>query len=116
MPSVPPGELVGRDCELAFLDGLVADVAAGQGGAVLIEGEPGIGKSTLVRTALAGAAAAGCQVFWGAGDELGQELPLQPLLEGLRVREPSTHPRRKAIVGLLRGDVTTDRGTDVSAK
>src|SRR5579863_3889665 len=115
MPPVSPGELVGRDSELAFLADQVRQVICGRGGSVLIEGEPGIGKSTLVRTALAGATEAGCQVFWGAGDELGQALPLQPLLEGLRVREPSTHPRRKAIVGLLRGEVTTDRGTDVSA-
>ena len=53
-------------------------------------------------------------MFWGAGDELGQALPLLPLLEGLRVREPSTNPRRSTIVRLLRGEVAT-RGTDVSA-
>src|SRR5262245_15178875 len=48
------GALVGRDSELAMLAGLVTEVAAGRGSAVLIEGEPGIGKSALVRTALAG--------------------------------------------------------------
>ena len=57
----------------------------------------------------------GRQVFWGAGDELGQALPLLPLLEGLRVREPSANPRRNTIVRLLRGEVAADRGTDVSA-
>ena len=106
--------LVGRDSELALLTRLVAEVAAGQGGSVLIEGEPGIGKSALVRAAVAKAPEAGCQVFWGAGDELGQGLPLQPLLEGLRVREPSTNPRRSTIVRLLRGETAADRGTDVS--
>src|ERR1022692_4812774 len=93
----------------------VTDVAGGRGGSVLIEGEPGIGKSALVRAALAEAADAGCQVFWGAGDELGQALPLLPLLEALRVREPSTNPRRNTIVRLLRGELTADRGADVSA-
>jgi DNA-binding CsgD family transcriptional regulator len=107
--------LVGRDSELAMLAGLVKEVAAGRGGTVLVEGEPGIGKSTLVRAALADAADFGCQVFWGAGDELGQALPLLPLIEGLRVREPSANLRRKTIVGLLRGEVATDRGTDVSS-
>jgi DNA-binding CsgD family transcriptional regulator/tetratricopeptide (TPR) repeat protein len=109
------GALIGRYSELTMLAGLVRDVAAGRGSSVLIEGEPGIGKSSLVRTALAGAAEAGCQVFWGAGDELGQALPLLPLLEGLRVREPSANPRRETIVRLLRGETTADRGTDVSA-
>jgi hypothetical protein len=109
------GSLVGRDSELALPAGLVREAAAGRGGCVLIEGEPGIGKSTLVWAALAAAAEAGCAVFWGAGDELGQALPLLPLLEGLRVREPSAIPRRDTIVGLLRGEVAADRGTDVSA-
>ncbi len=57
----------------------------------------------------------GCQVFWGAGDELGQALPLLPFLDALRVREPSANPRRDTIVRLLRGEVGADRGTDVPA-
>jgi hypothetical protein len=115
LTATPPGVLIGRDSDLAMLAGLVAGVAAGRGSAVLVEGEPGIGKSALVRAALAGAASLGCQVFWGTGDELGQALPLQPLLDGLRVREPSSNPRRNTIVRLLRGEVTADRGTDGSA-
>jgi DNA-binding CsgD family transcriptional regulator len=107
--------LVGRDSEMALLTGLIREVARGRGSSVLIEGEPGIGKSALVRAAVAGAPEAGCQVFWGAGDELGQALPLLPFLDGLRVREPSTNPRRNTIVQLLRGEVATDRGTDVPA-
>ena len=115
-PVTPAGALVGRDSEMALLTGLIRDVARGRaGGSVLIEGEPGIGKSALVRAALAEAPEAGCQVFWGAGDELGQALPLLPFLDGLRVREPSTNPRRDAIVRLLRGEVSADRGADVPA-
>jgi DNA-binding CsgD family transcriptional regulator len=112
-PVNPAGALVGRESEMALLTGLVKEVAQGRGGSVLIEGEPGIGKSALVRAALAEAPAMGCQVFWGAGDELGQALPLLPFLDGLRVREPSTNPRRETIVRLLRGEVSADRGTDV---
>ncbi len=54
-------------------------------------------------------------MFWGAGDELGQALPLLPFLDGLRVREPSTNPRRNTIVRLLRGEIPADRGADVPA-
>jgi tetratricopeptide (TPR) repeat protein/transcriptional regulator with XRE-family HTH domain len=115
-PSPAPAKtLIGRDSELARLAGLVQQVIRGRGGVVLIEGEPGIGKSALVRAASAEASEAGCQVFWGTGDELGQELPLLPFLDGLRVRAPSANPRRNTIVRLLRGEVATDRGADVPA-
>jgi DNA-binding CsgD family transcriptional regulator len=107
--------LVGRDSELATLVTLLADLAQGRGRSALIEGEPGIGKSALVRAALAEAGDLGCQVFWGAGDELGQALPLLPLLDALRVREPQADARRAAIAGLLRGELATDPGADVSA-
>ena len=125
-PVTAAGVLAGRADELALLDGLLRDLARGSGNAVLIEGEPGIGKTALIRTALAatayGASAGahhgsqwGCQVYWGAGDELGQELPLLPFLVALRVRSPSANSRRTAIAGFLRGEVATDRGADVPA-
>lgn len=107
------GQLVGRDHELSRLISCAVDATAGHGKAVLIEGEPGIGKSALVRAACAAAADRGCQVYWGAGDELGQALPLLPLLDGLRVREPSANPRQKTIVALLRGEVASGHGEDV---
>jgi DNA-binding CsgD family transcriptional regulator len=108
------GALIGRDSELALLAGLVRGAARGRGGSVLIEGEPGIGKSALMRAAAAGALKAGCEVFWGTGDELSQELPLLPFVDGLRVREASMDPRRGMIVRLLRGEVFADRA-DVPA-
>src|SRR6202453_4067950 len=127
-PVTPAGVLAGRDDELALLNGLLRDLAQGSGNAVLIEGEPGIGKTALVRAALSAAAygfqahAGGHhaspgnrQVFWGAGDELGQELPLLPFLDALRVRGASANARRATIAGLLRGEVATDRGADVPA-
>src|SRR3984957_18985725 len=115
-PVTPAGVLAGRAYELALLDGLLRDLARGSGNAVLIEGEPGIGKTALVRAALAATARRpsagahhgaqwGCQVFWGAGDELGQELPLHPFLDALQVRAASANIRRTAIAGFLRGEV-----------
>ena len=44
-PVTPAGALVGRDSEMALLTGLIREVARGRGSSVLIEGEPGIGKS-----------------------------------------------------------------------
>jgi AAA ATPase domain len=125
-PVTAAGVLAGRADELSLLDGLLRDLTRGSGNAVLIEGEPGIGKTALVRAALASTTRSssagahhgsqwGYQVFWGAGDELGQELPLHPFLDALRVRTPSANARRTAIAGLLRGEVATDRGADVPA-
>src|SRR6516225_5522674 len=112
LPVTSASALVGRESEMALLTELMREAARGRGSSVLIEGEPGIGKSALVRAAVAQAPEIGCQVFWGAGDELSQALPLLPFLDGLRVREPSANPRRIAIVQLLRGEVAADRGTD----
>ena len=113
-PITPAVVLPGRTDELALLGGYLRNLARG-GGAVLIEGEPGIGKTALVRTALASLPPGSCQVFWGAGDELGQELALLPFLDALGVRRPSANARRTMIAGLLHGEVATDRGADVSA-
>jgi DNA-binding CsgD family transcriptional regulator len=114
-PVTRVGVLAGRANELALLDGYLRELTRGGGGAMLIEGEPGIGKTALARGALAALPPGSCQVFWGAGDELGQELPLLPFLDALQVRRPSANARRATITGLLRGEMATDRGTDVPA-
>ena len=43
--------MVGRDEELAAIVRLLSDAEAGRSGALLIEGEPGIGKTTLLDAA-----------------------------------------------------------------
>jgi AAA ATPase domain len=66
---------VGRGKDLDLLRGLLAGVVAGVGGAVLVEGEQGVGKTALLRQALLNAED-GCQVAWATADELGQHFPL----------------------------------------
>ncbi|GLY43434.1 LuxR family transcriptional regulator [Amycolatopsis sp. NBRC 101858] len=107
--------MIGRDGELSRLAGWVHDVAAGRGCAVLVDGEPGIGKSALIRAACAVAADARCQVFRGACDELGQALPLLPLLDALRITATAADPRRRAVAGLLRGEGAVGQGADLAA-
>lgn len=86
--------VIGRDTELALLERLVTDVSAGRGGSLLIEGEPGIGKSTLLAHALATARAADIEVLTGQCDELGRRLPLSVMTRLLEVEAGSPDPRR----------------------
>ena len=46
------GAVLERDAELAALRAAVADATAGRGSVVLISGEAGIGKSSLVQVLL----------------------------------------------------------------
>ena len=78
-----PSSLVGRDAALDRLDGLLERAATGRRQAIVIEGEAGIGKSTLIRAFAARAATAGSVVLVGRCDALGRDLPLQPVLDAL---------------------------------
>jgi len=51
-PFAPAGAVVGRGDELSLLTDLLRESAQGAGSAVMTEGEPGIGKSTLAATSL----------------------------------------------------------------
>ncbi|HYD06838.1 MAG TPA: AAA family ATPase, partial [Reyranella sp.] len=55
----PVQEFVGREDELALLQGLLKKASAGERQVVFVTGEAGIGKTTLVRTFLASAIAPG---------------------------------------------------------
>src|SRR5258705_7097136 len=100
---VATSSLVGREHQRTRLLEWVSELADGSTGrAVLIEGEAGIGKSVLARSAAAAAKTAGCQVFWSACEELSRAFPLLPILEALGVRAAGVDPRRAAIVETLR--------------
>jgi DNA-binding SARP family transcriptional activator len=80
-PPLTPG-LVGRRTHVAALNGWLSRARAGESVLVLVEGEAGIGKTTLVArwsNGLQGEAL----VISGRCDELGRDLPLQPILDGL---------------------------------
>jgi DNA-binding SARP family transcriptional activator/RecA/RadA recombinase len=65
LPQAAGDELVGREDQLAALDGILADARDARGRVVLVAGEPGIGKTRLAEEAARRAAAAGMQVAWG---------------------------------------------------
>lgn len=93
-PSSPV--MVGRDAELELL---IRATAAGPALA-LVSGEPGVGKTRLVRELLARPELAGRQILSGGCHELSAMFPYGPLVEALRsARLP---PVLAPITGALR--------------
>jgi hypothetical protein len=60
-----PPQWVGRGQELTVLTAGVEALGRGEGAVVWVEGEPGIGKSSLVAEALAASGAPGWDIGWG---------------------------------------------------
>jgi predicted ATPase/DNA-binding SARP family transcriptional activator len=85
--------LVGRDAERAALLGLLEAATSGQGGIVLLEGEPGIGKSRLAQELIAGARWRNVDAtLAGIGEDTASSYALligalSPTLTSLRVRQ-----------------------------
>ncbi|WP_433202706.1 helix-turn-helix transcriptional regulator [Nocardia sp. CA-107356] len=66
---------VGRDAEVERVASLGRRAAVGEGTVVLVEGEPGIGKTALLDAAVASHAAGGLSVRRGAAKELQRQVP-----------------------------------------
>jgi DNA-binding CsgD family transcriptional regulator len=77
-PTSPPGgQLLGRQREREALDRLLASALGGHGGVLVMYGEPGVGKTALLR--YAGDAARGFRVIQTVGVEAEMELPYAAL-------------------------------------
>lgn len=73
--------LVGRSNELGQLVGLLARVTSGAGHAVLIEGEPGIGKSRLLQEIARYASAKGIRTLRTNCYEIERAMAYQPVID-----------------------------------
>jgi len=80
--------LHGRDTERAVIRELLRKAEQGSGGVVLVEGEPGIGKSLLLRHARDQAAGRAFSLVAGAADPLAHATPLFTLRAAMH--EPLT--------------------------
>jgi DNA-binding CsgD family transcriptional regulator len=76
--------LHGRELEQKTVGELLRHAQQGAGGVVLVDGEPGIGKSLLLRDATSQAAERGFSLATGAADQLSQEIPFFALRTALR--------------------------------
>jgi DNA-binding CsgD family transcriptional regulator len=78
------GEFIrGREAEQKTVRDLLRRARQGTGGVVLVDGEPGIGKSLLLRAATDEAAEQGFSLVAGAADQLSQEIPFFALRAAL---------------------------------
>lgn len=69
----------GREAEWQVVRDLLDRTRHGNGGVVLVEGEPGIGKSLLLRDSVEAAAGDGFSLAVGAADQLDQAIPFLAL-------------------------------------
>src|SRR5215469_1350631 len=106
----------GRVAECEQVLSLVRSTKGGQGGLLLVEGDPGMGKSLLLAVARQEAERLGLTLVTVAADELSQAVPLAPLLAALHAYtgpaafaiatatdpgQPGPAPGRDVILGLL---------------
>ncbi len=79
----PTQRLVGRDRELETLGSLLDEVRDGACRFVVVDGEPGIGKTSLAAALAGRASAAGCLVLGGRATELERDFPFGLLVDAL---------------------------------
>jgi len=98
--------LYGRERELALVEDLL-NRAGSKGGAIVVRGEAGIGKSSLLAELAARAREHGMLVLTTAGAQSETHLPfaglhqlLRPVLAGMRHLEPSQRAALRAAFGL----------------
>ena len=85
-PTKPAGHVAmrGRPAEWQLVRELLRRAQRGLGGVLLVDGEPGMGKSMLLREAAREATGQGFSLAVGRGDRLGRHVPFFTLLAALQ--------------------------------
>jgi DNA-binding SARP family transcriptional activator len=94
----PASGLAGREDELACLEAVAARVRGGSAEVVVVDGEAGIGKTTLLRAWAGRRAADGDTVLMAACGPLDRSLPLDAMLSALAARLRELGPEESAAV------------------
>ncbi len=90
--------LVGRADELSSLEPLLDELDRGRPGTIEVAGEPGIGKTRLLREVAARAEARGHLVLSGAASELEHDLPFSVFVDALDQYVAGLEPKRLAVL------------------
>jgi tetratricopeptide (TPR) repeat protein len=97
-PAEPSPGLVGRDDELACLEALAARARGGSAQVAVVDGEAGIGKTTLLRAWAERRAADGDTVLVASCGPLDRSLPLDAVLTALASRLREIGPEDSAAI------------------
>src|SRR5207249_2878399 len=100
---VGPGSFVGRRTELESIEGLLDRSVGGSGAWVLVEGEPGIGKSRLLEEVVNLADKRGSRVHTASADALDADRPFGLFVDALGLRVDAEDEDRAQISDLLYG-------------
>jgi DNA-binding NarL/FixJ family response regulator len=111
-PGRARAALVGRDAELGSARALADGLFAGRGAVLWIDGEAGIGKTSLVENLSARCAEAGAVCLQAGGDELMEAFPLRLMAACLGVSGHAQDRPRREIAALLRGEAGAGRAAD----
>ena len=88
--------LVGRADELGSLEAVLDELDRGAPGAIELAGEPGIGKTRLLKEAAARAQARGHLVLSGSASELERDLPFSVFVDAMDEYVAGVEPNRLA--------------------
>jgi predicted ATPase len=105
MPRVADHLLVGRAAELEVVDHAIDDLRRGWTPPLLIEGEPGIGKTRLLAELAERADACGYTMLDGSASELESDLPFWVFVDALDEYVAGLDPR---LVSSLREEVRSE--------
>jgi predicted ATPase len=86
--------LVGRESELKLLDRLLDETCEGSSRFVVVTGEPGIGKTSLLGELLRRAEERGCLVLGGRASEMERELPFGLVVDAFDSYLEALDPQR----------------------
>jgi predicted ATPase len=95
---VNTGDFVGRADELGSLERVLDELDRGCPGAIEVAGEPGIGKTRLLRELAARAGARGHLVLSGAASEFEHDLPFSVFADALDEYVAGLEPHRLAVL------------------
>jgi DNA-binding CsgD family transcriptional regulator/tetratricopeptide (TPR) repeat protein len=105
---VTSSTFVGRSVELAELEAVLSDAAAGRPSLAFVAGDSGVGKTRLLDEVAKRAKASGARILSGDCVELGEgELPYAPIVAALRALTRAQDPVLAELPAPVRAELTT---------